>query len=229
ATCYNSFGTAIPFDIEACDLSATGQAGSHSACCNAPNKDACLSSGLCLASWSTGSDQMLWIGGCTDSTWQDPACSRLCVAGDGATSYSLMACSNSTWCCAGHFNFQEADGNRDDCCKRAFTLSENIGTVVRQFTGTTRPTSTSSSGLSTATPTPTDSGNGPAATCAPNSSIGASASTEGGSDSKMVAIVGGVLGALLAASLVAVAVLGLSNWKLRKQIREGTAAAATAT
>lgn len=151
------------------------------------------------------------------------------TAGDKATSYSLMACSNSTWCCAGHFNFQEAEGSRDDCCKRAFTLSEDIGTVVRQLTGTTKPTRTSSSGSSTATPTTSNNGNGPAATCGPNSSIGASASTEGGSDSKMVAIVGGVLGALLAASLVAVAVLGLSNWKLRKQLREGIAAAGTAT
>ncbi|KAM7202653.1 hypothetical protein V8F33_002579 [Rhypophila sp. PSN 637] len=232
ATCYNAFGTAIIYDVEACDLSVSGTAGSHSACCNVPKQDVCLSSGLCLATWATGRDTMLWVGGCTDPTWQDPACWNHCVAdaGDNATGYSLTSCSNNTWCCDGHFNYQADEGGQGDCCQKAFTLSEGIGTAVRQITTNARTTTRSSTGSSAATPTspnPTSNGgNGPAATCVPNSSAGVASGD--GSDSKTVAIVGGVLGAVLAASLVAVGVLAFSNWRLRRQIH-GAAVAGTAT
>ncbi|KAK4210307.1 hypothetical protein QBC37DRAFT_428961 [Rhypophila decipiens] len=235
ATCYNAFGTALIYDVEACDLSVSGTAGSHSACCNVPKQDVCLSSGLCLATWATGRDTMLWVGGCTDPTWQDPACWNHCVvgdAGDQATGYSLTSCSNNTWCCDGHFNYQANEGSQGDCCQKAFTLSEGIGTAVRQITtnaGTTTRSSTGSSAASPTSPNPTtNGGNGPAATCVPNSSAGAASSTGDGSNSKTVAIVGGVLGAVLAASLVAVGVLAFSNWRLRRQIH-GAAVAGTAT
>ena len=66
-------------DASLCDTLAKGTSGSHSACCCTGNKDACLSTGLCLALWGYGGDGLLWVSGCTDPTWQNPACPRFCV------------------------------------------------------------------------------------------------------------------------------------------------------
>ncbi|KAM5357947.1 hypothetical protein ACJZ2D_015742 [Fusarium nematophilum] len=78
--CYDLNGDlADPTNAVPCNPSAEGTKGSHSACCSTVNKDACLSTGLCLASWGVGIGEILWVTWCTDSTWQDPACARFCV------------------------------------------------------------------------------------------------------------------------------------------------------
>ena len=82
ATCYYPNGTAD---------STRGQSpchtgnGLHSMCCwmdttdtpTHPAPDSCRSDGLCVPADNQG----LWRNTCTDPTWQDPACVKLCITG----------------------------------------------------------------------------------------------------------------------------------------------------
>ena len=87
--CYTVDGKAsTDTTIVACDSSVTGQTGSHTSCCNKATGDACLSTGLCLGTAAKTADALLWINGCTDPTWRDPACPQYCNPPTNATSWS---------------------------------------------------------------------------------------------------------------------------------------------
>jgi hypothetical protein len=67
---YASFEDYIP-----CNTSRA--TGSHTSCC-APG-DKCLTNGLCQGQVdSSRKSNLFWRDGCTDPTWKDPACPRVC-------------------------------------------------------------------------------------------------------------------------------------------------------
>ncbi|KAK4031312.1 hypothetical protein C8A01DRAFT_21449 [Parachaetomium inaequale] len=221
-TCYGMNGDAAGSDAGLCNPSAKGTAGSHSACCSIGNGDTCLSTGLCLSSWSSGADGLLWASGCTDPTWQDPSCANFCVAG-GRTdaAYALLACSNTTWCCSSDWEYRKFVGDKTECCKNSLTLpASGVGSVVRELgsatknnpnPSTTKADSSSAAGASTTTGT---------ANCSADSGSSSSGDAGTSGTSKMAAaIVAGVLGTALLASLVSIIVLVLSNRKLRRQLQ----------
>ena len=79
-TCYHLDGSmAVPEKNSPCNPDVTGEGDSHSACCNIENKDACMSSGLCLNTLSRQNDHFLWSTGCTDPTMKDPSCPQRCL------------------------------------------------------------------------------------------------------------------------------------------------------
>ncbi|KAI1759541.1 hypothetical protein GGR53DRAFT_523762 [Hypoxylon sp. FL1150] len=102
ATCYDLDGTNTG--------PAIGTAGSHSACCNAENADACLSTGLCLNSLSRQQNHMLWATACKDPTSQDPSCPQFCHGRHDANIVTT-----------------------EECCNQASQLSQPIDTVVAQL------------------------------------------------------------------------------------------------
>ncbi|KAK9416137.1 putative Mid2 domain-containing protein [Seiridium unicorne] len=143
-TCYHLDGSKSNDSQDVpCNTNATGETGSHSACCNYVNSDACLLSGLCLNTAATQPSHVLWATGCTDPTFQDRSCPKFCTD----------ARLNDTACCANNFTL----GGRD------------IGIVIRQLqsSSTVSPTGTGTSSLSTSTPTGTGIGGAQATqTCA---------------------------------------------------------------
>ncbi|KAH7137523.1 hypothetical protein B0J13DRAFT_609540 [Dactylonectria estremocensis] len=207
--CYDMNGDLANPDLVAtpCNPYAKGTTGSHSACCSITNKDACLSTGLCLGPWSNSPNSVLWVAWCTDSTWQDPACPRFCLNKKfirmGGS--NLNGCSATKWCCGGGWTSGE-------CCNENFSLPDSgIGTVVRQL----GPQATFSESTTVATSTSTSTSTSETGSQAP----GCSAATSTSSSISNTAIVGGILGAALAASLVLLTVLALSNRKLRRRLK----------
>jgi hypothetical protein len=73
-TCYLRNGTrarrALP-----CNHTAIAQGG-HTACCD-PD-DECLTNGLCRDPAANEVQNFVWFFGCTDMTFQDPACGNYC-------------------------------------------------------------------------------------------------------------------------------------------------------
>ncbi|KAI6088168.1 hypothetical protein F4821DRAFT_96473 [Hypoxylon rubiginosum] len=129
ATCYHLDGTNAGPSNALCNPNATGTAGSHSACCNAENADACLSTGLCLNSLSRQQSHLLWATACTDPTFKDPSCPQYCheLKIDNA---HLKSCNDSNyWCCEGDANILTTE----ECCNQAFQLSQPVGTVIAQL------------------------------------------------------------------------------------------------
>ncbi|KAI1408985.1 hypothetical protein F5Y13DRAFT_193815 [Hypoxylon sp. FL1857] len=128
-TCYGLDGTKASPSNALCNPNATGTEGSHSACCNSDNGDACLSSGLCLNSLSRQQSHLLWATACTDPTFKDPSCPQYCH-GLKFTNAHLKSCNDSNfWCC-------ESDSNvltTAQCCNNSFKLSQPVGTVIAQL------------------------------------------------------------------------------------------------
>ncbi|KAI0473696.1 hypothetical protein GGR56DRAFT_546024 [Xylariaceae sp. FL0804] len=224
-TCYHLDGSNGGASDAPCDSNATGEAGSHSACCDVANSDACLSSGLCLNTAATGPSHVLWSTGCTDETFQDPACPKWCL-NMGMDNAHLAACNSTHWCC-------EADENEvslQECCDSAFDSSESIGTVVAQLVAGTGavvlPTASASSSAAQSETTTTSS-----------SSTGLTAHTAATPPSTSMptgAIAGLVVeGVVLAATIVALGFIAWRNRSLRKKIKAaeeaGAAAAAAAS
>ncbi|KAK0703889.1 hypothetical protein B0T26DRAFT_876754 [Lasiosphaeria miniovina] len=149
AVCYNPDGTVVGDKyIIACNSAATGESGSHSACCNQGTGDICMSTGVCVSSGSKTPDSMIWINGCTDSTWRDPVCAQYCNPPPNATKgYSrvMKPCGEKTWCCSGAY-LTDAE-----CCQNSFMLIRKLGTVVRQLSPSDSPASAN-------TPATTDAG-----------------------------------------------------------------------
>ncbi|KAF2122043.1 hypothetical protein BDV96DRAFT_136726 [Lophiotrema nucula] len=108
ATCYSYDGRAYnkPRDTRhyvPCSPSAV-EKGQHSSCCRIG--DACMTNGLCLApSNKRDGWNYYWRDGCTDSTFQDPACPNYCrdVPYPGPRGMNALAhwcLGNRQWCCA---------------------------------------------------------------------------------------------------------------------------------
>ncbi|KAI1878226.1 uncharacterized protein JN550_000408 [Neoarthrinium moseri] len=145
-TCYHLDGsTADGSQNGPCNFNATGETGSHTSCCSFKNGDARLVSRLCLDTASVQSSHLLWSSGCTNSTFQDAACPKLCTGGRFKNAY-LQPCNDTAFCC----NELDDDGtsgrvNDTQCFSAAFTLGkQQIGTVIRHL----RPTATASSSTS---------------------------------------------------------------------------------
>ncbi|KAI4163211.1 MAG: hypothetical protein LQ342_003144 [Letrouitia transgressa] len=81
STCYAPNGTAIidEFPYTPCNTN-----DEFSMCCRITTTDTCRPDGLCDSGW----DGKVWRDYCTDPTWEDPSCVKLCV--DGAND----CCSN---------------------------------------------------------------------------------------------------------------------------------------
>ncbi|KAI1479332.1 hypothetical protein F4774DRAFT_410084 [Daldinia eschscholtzii] len=140
-TCYHLDGSNAGPTNALCNPNATGGEGSHSACCNAQNADACLSTGLCLNTLAQQQSHVLWSTGCTDSTFKDPSCPQYCH-GLEIDNAHLRSCNDTFWCCESDSNILTAD----ECCNNAFKFTQPIGHVVAQLQsgGVALPLATSS-------------------------------------------------------------------------------------
>ncbi|KAK3389879.1 hypothetical protein B0H63DRAFT_464465 [Podospora didyma] len=201
--------------IVPCNSSATGQAGSHSSCCNEDTRDACLSSGLCFATQAKTPGALLWIGGCTDPTWRDPSCPQYCNPPVNATGRSgnprLQTCADKTFCCAGAY------ANDVECCKNSFTLSRDTGFVIQQL-GNRGVGATTTSATTSGPPQATSASDTPKPGI--SNAITTDTPASGGGSSNTAAILGGVLGSLLLAVLIALAFFVIQNRRLRGELRE---------
>ncbi|KAI1854956.1 hypothetical protein JX266_001074 [Neoarthrinium moseri] len=124
-TCYHLDGsTADGSQNGPCNFNATGETGSHTSCCSFKNGDARLVSRLCLDTASVQSSHLLLSSGCTNSTFQDAACPKLCTGGRFKNAY-LQPCNDTAFCC----NELDDDGtsgrvNDTQCFSAAFTLGK---------------------------------------------------------------------------------------------------------
>ncbi|KAI1378703.1 hypothetical protein F4677DRAFT_465833 [Hypoxylon crocopeplum] len=222
-TCYHLDGSLTGPSDSACDSSATGETGSHSACCNSDNADVCLSSGLCLNTVSKQPSHLLWSTGCTDSTFKDPNCPQYCHGLNFANPH-LKPCNDSNfWCCEGDTTLTSKQ-----CCDSAFKLTNNIGTVIAQLKSDVGPiplaTSTPSSSGSPDT-TNTSSEVPSATTSSADNSTAAAASTAIPSGAVAGLVVEAVI---LALSLGALGFMLWRNRLLNQKVKEAEAATAAA-
>ncbi|CAK7211419.1 hypothetical protein SCUCBS95973_001108 [Sporothrix curviconia] len=200
-----------------CNAAATGQAGSHAACCDESKQEACLATGVCFAT-QRSDNNTFWAEGCTDPTGLDPSCPQYCgTASPFVTSapvqatYTVFPCGGSAWCCC--FDSFGKSCNKTDCCtKNNFTLAHGLGAVVRQFTANANAdTPVSSNGGNT-------SSSGPASGGAGNGNGSSNGRFSDRNQRLVTAIVAGVLGALLLASLVAFGFSYSRARHLRRQV-----------
>ncbi|KAI9679644.1 MAG: hypothetical protein M1829_001606 [Trizodia sp. TS-e1964] len=143
---------------------AGGANGPHSMCCTGNNQSACLSNGLCL-----------WLGdftvdrnSCTDRSWQDPMCTRICSnvtlnAHSDTQPCPLdqmyICCGQTTNCCASRTEGWDltVQGGRYG------SVFAPEGDVVSSSSSSSSSSSTSSSSSSAATVTVTASSTASAA------------------------------------------------------------------
>ncbi|KAI2604678.1 hypothetical protein GGR54DRAFT_621530 [Hypoxylon sp. NC1633] len=221
ATCYHLDGTNAGPSNSACNTSATSTEGSHSACCNSDNSDACLSTGLCLNTLSTQQSHLLWATGCTDSTFRDPNCPQYCQ-GLRMENPHLKACNDSNfWCCESSTIL-----NTDECCGQAFKLTHPIGTVVAQLQSGIGaiPLATGSASLATDLPTPS----------ATTAEVPTVSPTETSTDISTTIPSGAVAGLAVEAVIIVFSLAGLGfvlwrNRLLNLKVKEAGAAAVAAT
>ncbi|KAI5918689.1 hypothetical protein F4810DRAFT_715289 [Camillea tinctor] len=200
--CYHLDGSSGGTTNTLCNPNATGTEGSHSACCNVDNADACLSTGLCLNTAARQQSHILWATGCTDATFQDPACPQYCLHTNYDNAH-LRSCNDTMFCCE-----SDADILTDEaCCNSSFRLTQPIGTVIAQL----------QSGV----------GAIPVATSLTAGSLPTGADNSTSSDVPTGAIVGlAVEGVVLAITLL---VLGFFMWRNRlldKRLKKAEATAA---
>jgi len=126
AQCYLRNGSLAPAAYAPCSTSATGQAGSHTQCCDWENGDICLSSGLCLYPRG-GVVGMLNADGCTDPTLADASCQPFCAGvSSGALGYlRVVPCQDGTWCCTTTQDASCCGGDADE----RFSL-DGLGSVI---------------------------------------------------------------------------------------------------
>ncbi|KAK0707130.1 hypothetical protein B0T26DRAFT_680693 [Lasiosphaeria miniovina] len=214
-----------------CNAAATGSggAGSHSACCDDSRQEACLSSGLCLATQRTD-NQTFWAEGCTDPTGLDTACPSFCgmssqfISMPVQPSYTMLFCGSGQWCCC--FDNLGAVCNQTECCSRNFTLgTRGLGTVVRQLDNT------GSASLSSGPPGSSGSSGGSGGSggsgnagddCQPGR--GNNCSSSNGNDWRgmrliTIVLVGGLLGSLLLGAIAATCWQCTQNRRLRRQVQ----------
>ncbi|KAK6530562.1 hypothetical protein TWF281_007405 [Arthrobotrys megalospora] len=162
---YPNGGRAL--DHRPCDGLPTPEDGSripHSACCSSDDNVVCLSSNLCI-----NGRGYLYRGGCTDQTWEDPACpSERCTLYSGS-GMNILPCNDATnlWCCA--------EGGEIPCCqnenKTKFLLNPGTVTYVAEglLTVSLPISSSTTSAESTTSTESTTTTSEPTATAAPQS------------------------------------------------------------
>ncbi|KND87693.1 N-acetyltransferase eso1 [Tolypocladium ophioglossoides CBS 100239] len=205
-TCYLVDGTESDSSQIPCNPNAK-----VSACCasNKNRPDICLSSGLCYAQ-DAGFEGMIYSNGRTDPTGQAAECPHFCPdrtngwkGGPTVGSYNVLQCNaGNSYCC-------RKAGDQNNCCGNATAVvSINVGQLQL-------PTKTTSVGAgATATVTASVTASAKCNTAQPD---GASANNECPKDNTAIVggAVGGVLGAALLASLGAIAVLCMRRPKPR--------------
>ncbi|KAI0149926.1 hypothetical protein F4776DRAFT_672092 [Hypoxylon sp. NC0597] len=207
ATCYGLDGTKASSANTLCNPNATGTEGSHSACCNVDNGDACLLSGLCLNSFSRQQSHLLWATACTDPTFRDPSCPQYCH-GLRFTNAHLKACNDSNfWCC-------ESDSNvltTEQCCNNSFKLTQPVGTIMAQL----------------------QSGVGAISLATASSMVSASPSVNSSMEISTTITSGAIAGLVVEAVILVIILAGLAfvlwrNRLLKKKVKEAQAAAVAA-
>jgi hypothetical protein len=73
--CFYKSGNPALTKAAPCNLTAVAE-GKNTACC--ASDELCMSNGLCRNATSTPKTNSYWRGGCTDPTFQDPACPNYC-------------------------------------------------------------------------------------------------------------------------------------------------------
>ncbi|KAL5338032.1 hypothetical protein BJX70DRAFT_399125 [Aspergillus crustosus] len=207
----------------------------HSPCC-ALATDICLESGLCLAS-----NGLMYETGCTDPTWEDDACPKVCpdastnwrgkgsgnwTAGEEREYWQVQACSGNEVCCRSN----SGDGS---CCEsgdRQLRIEFQPGMPVFDSEESVSTRTTTATRVVTVTVDGEGSSTGegtPLPTCVPADNDEASATGEAQEDGAAVnsnssvdcrkreTTVGAAVGASLGAALVAT--LGAIWFLLQRQ------------
>ncbi|KAL9043723.1 MAG: hypothetical protein Q9214_003101, partial [Letrouitia sp. 1 TL-2023] len=230
STCYAPNGTAIvdEFPYTPCNTN-----DEFSMCCRISSTDTCRPDGLCDSAW----DGKVWRDYCTDPTWEDPSCVKLCVDGVGWSNRTVHVtpCLDGSYCCGDGFEAK-------DCCSngggvfvvRGHTTDVNPSSLptpsarrprTRTRTQTTS-TTTSHSKSKTTTRSPSavaadsaNTGSGPSPTTSVLTTLPSPLPPKeenNNSDTNHTgAIAGGVVGGFAAGALVVTAVL----FYLRRQRR----------
>ncbi|KAK0118176.1 hypothetical protein ONS95_012481 [Cadophora gregata] len=208
--CYVVDGTAADNSGYRCDNSTTG----NSACCAAGAT--CYSNGLCKQDNGPVVDYLRV--GCTDQTWEDPACLNQCAAFANSSTAGVRFCNGditdtTSYCCD--------DGSQGigsfHCCDNPtsiFRISP-AATILAQMPlsqlSTTTTTSSSSSSTSQ-TSTSTSISSTTTTTNAAATSTSASPSSGGGSSNS--AAIGAGVGVPVA--VIALGIVGFFVWRHRR-------------
>ncbi|KAJ8117419.1 hypothetical protein OPT61_g1371 [Boeremia exigua] len=101
-SCYNTVGRNGTWDGEVhvpCNMTAV-EAGGHSTCCRIG--DLCLTNGLCMHKEDVDKKNWYWRTGCTDESWEDPACPKWCdkIEPNRNTGLVMNCLKEESWCCA---------------------------------------------------------------------------------------------------------------------------------
>ncbi|KAF2855660.1 hypothetical protein T440DRAFT_385480 [Plenodomus tracheiphilus IPT5] len=208
--CYGLDGSALDNTYAPCNPGAK-----HSGCCATKrtngSPDICLDNGLCM---TTSGEQlgMVWQSGCTDETGKDVACPKMCpdVTNDfnglkPVSAWQVQTCDYGRYCC-------RAAGDRRSCCGNSSAPKINTNSIgallletrtVATTPATDEPTQAVATAVSTSNPFE--------ATTAPT---GDSCQKE----RKQVAIVGGAIGGLFGATILALA--GALYWMYKREHRQ---------
>ncbi|PVH83401.1 hypothetical protein DL98DRAFT_116142 [Cadophora sp. DSE1049] len=205
--CYVIDGTAADNAGYRCDNSTTG----NSACCAAGAT--CYSNGLCKQDNGPAVDYLRV--GCTDQTWDDPACLNQCAAFANGSTAGVRFCNDditesTSYCCD--------DGSQGvgsfHCCDSPtsiFRISP-APTILAQMPLSQLSTTTSSSSSSSQTSTSTSTSSATTTTSAPATSTTASSSSGGGSSNG--AAIGAGVGVPVA--VIALGIVGFFFWRHRR-------------
>ncbi|KAL2061933.1 hypothetical protein VTL71DRAFT_7311 [Oculimacula yallundae] len=185
-----------------CNNATTG----HSACCG--EGATCYSNGLCEQFNGPVVDYLRV--GCTDPTWQDPACLNQCASVQNFTTAGLRFCgasveASTSYCCD--------DGTQGvgsfHCCESPLSIFRisPAATVLAQIPLSQLPTSTSSASQ-TSTSATTSS--------APVTSTSALPSDEGHPSTTV--IVGAAMG--VSGTLIILGLIGFSLWRRRRDANQ---------
>ncbi|KAF2739084.1 hypothetical protein EJ04DRAFT_520002 [Polyplosphaeria fusca] len=218
--CYGLDGTALDSTYGPCNPGAR-----HSGCCaiHRPpgSTDICLDNGLCMA---TNGQYMgtIWQDGCTDPTGQDPGCPKLCPDArtdfDGLTkvvAWNVQMCEFGSYCC-------RAVNDDNNCCNNSTAPKvqvQNIGAF--QFETSTAGLSTTSSPVSSSTLAPSTVFATAVSTGEPFQQTPTSESTAAAQqtcEKDKSAMVGGVVGSLLGATILTL--VATMVWLLQKEKRQ---------
>ena len=195
-----------------------------SMCCHIG--DECRVDGLCLA---THFDGNIWRDFCTDPTWKDPSCQKLCVNGTGVAyannpsnradpSVTVTPCSDGSYCC----------GNGTDalsCCSQGNGVFMVAGEAQktnpsRAATESTKPLETMTNSTASQKADPSKAA---VTSTKPRTEVTVTASAavdryKDLKDSNPVAFAGVIVGGVVALALVAG--LGWFFWRRRKANQE---------
>ncbi|KXS95588.1 hypothetical protein AC578_3258 [Pseudocercospora eumusae] len=209
-TCYFPDGSKAreSDDLRPCNPSSSG----HSACCL--KTGLCMSNGLCFQ--QSGWGNRIARSGCTDATWNDPACASVCARTrrDGALTLYLAQ--------------EDEDGLGRFCCGMNFDESTGLCNGTNDAGGTYKPlpvtgaqillpnSTTPLGDLEEAATTSDDSSEttSSASTQTPATTSSTSACAAGGSSDNSVVAVGAGVGASLGVAFLVAS--GLFFWQWRK-------------